>query len=100
MSVRGEREGGRVRHTVQGVLLFLFSLSPTIAPWITPIYMPEEYFNIRYTTPPPSLRTSLYLLFFFAMVAEKIERERHELVQRADQERREKCIHPKIIKPS
>ncbi len=54
--VRGggaSREGGRgVRLSVRGVLLFLFSLSPYIAPRITAISTPEEYFNIRYSTPP------------------------------------------------
>ncbi len=49
----GGREGGRgVRLSVRGVLLFLFSLSPYIAPRITAISTPEEYFNIRYSTPP------------------------------------------------
>ncbi len=49
----GGREGGRgVRLSVRGVLLFLFSLSPSIAPRITAISTPEEYFNIRYSTPP------------------------------------------------
>lgn len=40
-------EGG-VKHSAQGVLLFLFSLSRSIVPRITAISTPEEYFNIRY----------------------------------------------------
>lgn len=56
----GRRDGG-VRHTARGVLLFLFSLSRSIVPRITPISTLEEYFNIRYSNTHSVIHSSQHL---------------------------------------